>query len=408
VQHTSGAPRRPLPRRASAGWAIAALDGAVFVVSLVIWLRSDLALGLFDAATYILLPLVFGGVGAMLTARVPGNPIGPLFLVATTGMAVLVGTQSYVLLGLGPGAYPPGAAWAALLANLVWIPSQLVVLIGVPLVYPDGRLLSPRWRLVPIATVLVVLPVELQSVFSTAPLNDFTTLTSPLADAEAEAVFTSLAAISALLGVPLLALAGASLVVRYRRSDAIGRLQLRWLAAAVGLAVVAASIAFNAPAGWRDIGNSIALVALIAMPVAVGVAIVRYRLYEIDRLISRGISYAIVTLLLLATYGASVLLLSDPLGSLFSGNAIAVAISTLLVAALFQPLRSRVQRIVDRRFDRSRIDGDRTVAAFAARLRHEVDIDALRTDLASTVDRSVRPDAVGLWLRPARQGERHA
>ena len=132
---------------------------------------------------------------------------------------------------------------------------------------------------------------------------------------------------------------------------------------------------------------------------AIGIAIVRYRLYEIDRLISRGISYAIVSVLLVAAYAISVLVLQGPLGGLVGEDTITVAVSTLIVASLFQPIRRRVQRVVDRRFDRARVDGERTIDAFGERLRDEVDIDALVRDLGLTIDQAVRPARQGLWLR---------
>ena len=158
--------------------------------------------------------------------------------------------------------------------------------------------------------------------------------------------------------------------------------------------------------GFSDIGPLagggwlVVLVGLTLMPIAIGVAILRYRLYDLDRLVSRTISYGLLTGALLAAYAGLILVLQDPLAAVTGGNTVTVALSTLVVAALFQPIRSRLQRIVDRRFDRARYDAERTTAAFAKRLREQVDLAALSDELDSTVDKAVAPSLVGLWLRP--------
>ena len=389
-----------MTRRSVIAWGVAIGDLVICVTSLLIWAVGPLPLAPFDALTYLALPLAFGGVGAVLTSRVPGNPIGPLLLIATTGFTALIAVQSYVLLGLIAGQMLPGAAWAGVLGGLLWIPSLLVVLIGVPLVFPDGHFLSPRWRWVVIATVAVVIPVELQSLTSSEPTVDFARgLRSPLADADLHAALAFPVQVAGLLAIPILLAAFASLVVRYRRTDDIGRHQIRWLAAAVTVAVVVFPIAFSTTGVVNAITNSIGLVAIIAMPIAIGIAVARYRLYEIDRLISRGISYGVLTVLLVAAYATVVIVLTGPLGGLVGEGTLPIALSTLVVAALFQPIRWRVQRMVDRRFDRARVDGDRLSAAFSERLRDEMDIDTVVRDLTGVVQRSVRPVRLGLWLR---------
>ncbi len=138
---------------------------------------------------------------------------------------------------------------------------------------------------------------------------------------------------------------------------------------------------------------------LVAMPLAIAVAILRYRLYDLDRIISRTISYVLITGVLAVTYAAVILVLQGPLGAVTGGDTITVALSTLVVAALFQPLRRRAQKVVDRRFDRARFDAERTTVAFAERLRDEVDIAAVTDDLSSTIHEVVRPASLGLWLR---------
>jgi hypothetical protein len=381
-------------------WGVAIGDLILCVVSLLIWVASPLPLAPFDAISYIALPLAFGGVGAVLTARVPGNPIGPLLLVATTGFTALIAVQSYVGLGIIVGQMLPGAAWAGVLGGLLWIPSLLVVLIGIPLVFPDGHFLSPRWRWVVIATVVVIIPVELKGLASPEPVADFARgLRSPMANADLYDAVAVPVQVAGLLSVPILVAGFASLVIRYRRTDDIGRHQIRWLAAAVTVAVLVFPVAFSTTGIASTITNSIGLVAIMAMPIAIGIAVARYRFYEIDRLISRGISCGLLTLLLVAVYATAVIVLTGPLGGLFGEGTVPVALSTLIVAALFQPIRRRVQRIVDRRFDRARFDGDRLIAAFSERLRNEVDMDAVVSDLTGIVEASVRPVRLDMWLR---------
>jgi len=382
-------------------WGVAGIDLAVFIASLLAWAASGTPLPIFDALTYLVLPLAFGGTGAMLTGRVPGNPIGPMLLAATTGFALLVAGQSYLILGVTIGADLPGMALAAALAGIFWIPSLLIVLIGVPLVFPDGHLLSPRWRWVGVATAVAIIPAEIQTLVSPDAISGITQIPNPLANPDLLSLATSLAGLSAMVAIPIFVVTFASVVIRYRRSDAVGRQQIRWLAASVLVAVVAFSVSFNAPAEVQSIANTVGLIALTGIPVAIGVAVARYRLYEIDRLISRGITYLVLSLLLASAYVAVVLVLEGPLGSVFGGETLPVAISTLVVAALFQPVRGRLQRAMDRRFDRARVDAERTGAAFSERMRDEVDIEAVAADLTATVDGAIRPSGIGLWLRGA-------
>jgi hypothetical protein len=200
----------------------------------------------------------------------------------------------------------------------------------------------------------------------------------------------------------LVLVAGASLVVRFRRSEGIERAQLKWVALAGVLAGISliGYTAFAPIAPWLNpITYAIGGAAACLVPIAIGIAVLRYRLYEIDRLISRTIGWAIVTGLLGAAFVVLVLGLTSVLGRVTGGDTLAVASSTLVVAALFSPVRSRVQGAVDRRFDRSHYDGEQLVAAFGERLRDEVDLATITTEVLTTVDAAVRPSPVGLWLR---------
>ena len=206
---------------------------------------------------------------------------------------------------------------------------------------------------------------------------------------------------AALLGLIGLGLAGQ--VVRYRRGTEIERLQVRWLAAAVSVVLVGFIGLFLEqmirPTSGPLASAVIAYAGILAMPIAIGIAVLRYRLYELDRLISRTIGWALVTGILVAVFALLVVALQAALTPVTDESTLAVAASTLVAFALFQPLRRRVQRAVDRRFDRARYDGQRTTAVFADRVRNEVDLWTLRDALVGTAAGAVRPSGAGLWLR---------
>ena len=386
--------RRPLLRPAI-GLAVTAFAVLTSVASLLTWSTSIL-----DVVSYIAIPTAFGGIGAFLWTRVPGNPIGPMLLIATVGFASLIGSGTWVVANVTQPTTDPLAVFFGLVANLTFIPSLVLVIVGIPLIFPDGRFVSPRWRWVAITAIVVVVMAELRVLFGTDDLTEIPgLLRNPFYRPDFQPILATLEGLETLAAIPLFALAVWSLVLRYRRSDDIGRHQIRWLAAASAAAVVAFTISFMVPAAVKPVFEGLGILALNTIPLAIGVAIVRYRLYEIDRLISRGISYAIVSIVLVAAYAAVVLVLQGPIGGLFGTQTVTVAVSTLIVAALFQPVRRRVQRAVDRRFDRAHIDAERTTAAFSERLREQVDIDTVVADLATTARGAVSPTTIQLWLR---------
>ena len=317
----------------------------------------------------------------------------------TLGFATLIASWTWLLTSVELPTTDPFAILIGLLAEMLFIPSLVLVLVGVPLLFPDGRFLSPRWRWVAIAAASPS-PWRRSASCSRRPnwpeSPGFETRSSSRARWGSSGRSRQL---ETLVGVPLFFLAVWSLVLRYRRSDDVARHQIRWLAAASAVAVVAFGISFVVPEDVALLFQNFGIIALNAIPLAIGVAIVRYRLYDIDRLISRGISYGLVTIVLLATYVAVVLILQGPLGTMFGTQTVTVAISTLVIAGLFQPVRSRIHRAVDRRFDRARVDTERTAAAFSDRLREQVDIDAVVGDLAATASGAVRPAHIDVWLR---------
>jgi hypothetical protein len=215
--------------------------------------------------------------------------------------------------------------------------------------------------------------------------------------------FDTFANLSAILGFGGAAVA---LWVRFRRGDTIVREQVKWLLTAATVAAVTFPSSFILRAlqlnALADTISLLAFLSLLALPITIGIAILRYRLYDIDRVVSRTVAYALISAFLLATYAALILVLTGPMGAVLGRNTVVVAISTLVVAALFQPLRRRVQTAVDRRFDRARYDGQRMAEAFAGRVRDQVDIAAVSDDLDATVRAAVKPSTLLLWMRGPR------
>jgi hypothetical protein len=302
----------------------------------------------------------------------------------------------------------PGAIWFAWLSEWIWAPAVGSV-VGLALVYPSGTLLSPRWRPVALGAILLIAILSVGTALG--PWTDgLFPVQNPLAinGGVLPAPLSSLSFLGSLLGlitlaVPLLAVG--SLVVRYRRALGVERAQLKWFAAVAAVSVPAfllSTFLYTATGLAGSVGNvagGVAYFGLALLPVAIGIAVLRYRLYEIDRLISRTISYGVLTAIVAGLFVGFILVFQAVLAPVTQSNELAVAGSTLLAATLFQPIGRRVQRLVDRRFNRSRYNAERTVAAFAGRLRDEVDLDELRAEILATVSASVDPSSVSLWLR---------
>jgi hypothetical protein len=295
-----------------------------------------------------------------------------------------------------------GAIWFAWLSQWVWAPAIGAVLL-LALAYPTGRLLSAHWQPVALASMLLVAVLSFVSAFGSWPTGTF-----PAQNPLQIVGPTTPAVLGALLGLLAVLVAGlavASLVIRYRRAAGVERAQLKWFAAVVAISVPAFLVASGlagatgtaAIAG--NVAGLVASVGFVLLPVAIGIAILRYRLFEIDRLVSRTISWVILTVLVATLFVAFVLVFQAIVAPLTGSNEIAVAGSTLLVFGLFAPIRRRVQRLVDRRFNRTRYDAERTVAAFAGRLRDQVDLEQLRSEILATVSATVEPSSVSLWLR---------
>ena len=346
----------------------------------------------------VLIVLTFAGVGLVIARRQPGNPIGWMMVVFTL-VYVLGGAANYyavLFYRLGHRGLPLAAL--ALLLSAVQVPSFAMVPVVI-LLFPDGRVPGRRWRgAVRAYAGLVALVMALILAEAAVALAGHSVRLSPTGNLTSSSHLAQwLANPPAWLIVPVIGaivIIGLSFVghqlLSWRRAGGDRRQQLKWLAC--GGAVAAASLIVAAAVGVAGL-----LAGLAALPVGIGVGILRYRLYDIDRIISRTLAYALVTGMLAGVYAGLVLLATKVLSV---HTPVAVAVATLAAAALFNPLRRRVQNIVDRRFNRARYDADRIIAGFAARLKDAVDLDAVRADLASSVQQTLEPAHISVWIRP--------
>jgi hypothetical protein len=352
--------------------------------------------------------LAFATVGVVILARRPGNRIG--WLCWAIGFAITVsfwGSRQVWAVLADQGR---SSAWALLtqLGTVAWLGTLLGLLPFLVLLFPTGRLLSPRWR--PVAWALgLVLGLYLTARLLTPGPIDLGLHGNPDNPLGIESAEGLLQLVQRLAGVvvPVLVLAVlASVVVRFRRSRGEERQQLKWFTFVVaaelvllpGLGGVAERVA-------PEVGALVVFpVSISLIPIAIGIAVLRYRLYDIDRVIRRTLVYGLLTVLLGAVYLAGVFGLGQLVNPVTGESALAVAASTLAVAALFQPLRRRIQAVVDRRFNRRRYDAAKTIEAFSARLRDQLDLDTLSTELLAIVDQTTEPTRVSLWLRPSASG----
>jgi hypothetical protein len=342
-------------------------------------------------------------VGMVVTRRQRGNPLGWLFLVI--GVCLFLSTigADYAALAYGPGHHLPFGP-VALVLDEIWGPSLVLFTVAI-LLFPDGRLPSRFWRValrvygVWFAALLVATGAAIAGALAAHPIR--VDSNGGLAAVDQPAGW-----FNAVQGPLILILLGLSLAfiarqaLSWRHANGERRQQLKWLASGAAVSIICLFVAAssNSPGnGPTLLGvlSTLAWMGVAALPVSIGVAILKYRLYEIDRIISRTLAYAIVTGLLVGVYAGLVLLVTQVLR--FQGP-VPVAASTLAAAALFSPLRRRVQHLVDRRFNRARYNADQTVAAFAARLKGAVDLDAVRDDLAGVASHALEPAHVSVWI----------
>ena len=381
--------------------ATATLLGAAAVILTALGvILADLVHQLTFLNTWAGIPVFLGyaGVGVVIARRQSGNPvawtlIGFVLLTMISNDAGYYAVYSY---RLGHPGLPLAATAAALVP--LFLPG-IALFPVVILLFPDGRLASPRWRWVlwayaglvawaTVATLAQTIAVLAGHHVRLDSTGDVITRGHPASDAIQGAILAAVLAI-------WLSFA-AHQVLRWRRASGERRQQLKWLACG-GMVTLVTFIGATA-AGFTTVAGQVLSLGLVALPVSIAVGILKYRLYEIDRIISRTLAYALVTGLLIGVYAGLVLLATQVLSL---SSPVAVAASTLAAAALFAPLRRRVQRAVDRRFNRARYDADRMVAEFAARLKDAVELDSVQADLASVVQRALEPAHTSVWVSRA-------
>jgi hypothetical protein len=286
-------------------------------------------------------------------------------------------------------------------SNWIMIPVLIGMVIFVPLLFPTGHVPSPRWRPLGIFAVIGTTVTSIGSALVAGPMDSIP-VDNPVGVRLPEPLLGILGAIDTLSGVLLFTLTAASVVYRYRHGTALERLQLRWFAfpAVVGIVLLGlSSIGDIGPFG--DVAWAGMLICLAVLPIAIGVAILRHRLFDIDLVIKRTISYAILSVVLVGIEVIGILVIQQVLTTVVEQETqtFAIALSTLAVAALFQPARRRIQRWVDRRFDRSRYDAAQVVGGFSSRLRDTVNLEAVRDELTATATTALRPSSASIWLR---------
>jgi hypothetical protein len=382
--------------------ALAALAAAILVGSLVLYAltRQNLA---ENGAQEIIIFAAFMTVGLVIAWHRPGNPIGWIILAGIDFQGLAIASSVYVTLSRRPGYHLPAGP-------LVWLDSAWFVGIGaIPLVillFPEGRPPTRRWRWVLWSYVALVgcylactyaaVIIALSEHQTRIDVNGVPAFIDHPAGwyAAATKVFT------VLLPVYWLSFVVAQ-AASWRRSRGVRRQQLKWLMTGAGILAVSQAVVQtiesnpNLSVAAQGIVNTVSAISLAALPVGLAVGIMRYRLYDIDRIISRTLAYAVVTGLLVGMYAGLVLLATHVLSV---KSPVAVAVATLAAVALFNPLRHRVQGIVDRRFNRARYDANQMAAAFAARLKDGVDLASVRDDLASTVNQALEPAHVSVWI----------
>ncbi|MDQ3378239.1 MAG: hypothetical protein M3533_15275 [Actinomycetota bacterium] len=389
-------------------WALCALALVLTALSLLLFVLNRLHPNTHVYAPWLdntLVAISFAPIGALVASRRPANPVG--WLLALFGLVISVshfGAQ-YALYALLTRPEPLLGGQAA-----AWVVSWLLSVINgltvfYVLLFPTGRLPSRRWRLLAwLTAAFVVIGVVSSAVSPGALMGVLGPIRNPLGVEGVTGIYEA----TLFVGAPSLTVAAAlSLFVRLRRATGVERQQIKWFAYAAAASVGATILAYvlpgtlNTPPWFEHAAFALNIGTIPAVPVAVGIAILRYRLYDIDLLINRTLVYGPLTLFLAAVYAGGVVGLQSVMRTLTGQEStLAIVASTLAIAALFNPLRRRVQALVDRRFYRRKYDAAKTLEAFSARLREETDLDALGQGLVGVVRGTVQPEHASLWMRP--------
>ena len=401
-----------MSRRTTAwlAWSMCAVSLASTALALLLldWNLSYPNPHIFDLWVQgIVIPVTCSTVGVIIASRRPHHPIGWLFCAVglLAGVNHFCGEYALYALLNRPGSLPGGRA-AAWVASWTWMPAN-ALLVFVALLFPDGHLPSRRW--LPFAWLNVVVAVvgTIAVAFLAGPIPALDPIENPLGLKGTRNLLGPLATVSGALERGILGIiAVGSLFLRLRRARGEERQQIKWLAYAASVVVIGAILTYVVPeatgARWvGQVGLGLLAVGFVGVPSAIGIAILKYRLYEIDLLINRTLVYGSLTAMLALMYVGTIVLLQGLVRTLTEQESqLPIVASTLTVAALLNPLRRRMQGFIDRRFYRRKYDARKTLEAFSAKLRDETDLDALSDDLVGVVRETMQPAHVSLWLRP--------
>jgi hypothetical protein len=396
---------------AVAGWTLAVAGGIGGLVARIVMpapiLPTTFGVGETNLVAISALGITWATVGAVLVFRRPDNPVGRIMVVVGLGLAMSVLTVAVAFAALAQGT-DAGRQISSIAGAVTALLTPILVLVFyLPFIFPTGRGHTPRWHTIGRAVLWIAMIVATLLVVHPGDIHLLPGIPNPIGfGPDLRPVFGD-AVVGAVDGLAILSLCPvviAAVASRYRSGSSIERQQLKWFVVASALTVVAGVALFaTATIAPGDIGE-IPLIwfalAATTVPIAIGIAILRYRLYDIDRIISRTIGYALVSVIIAAVFVGGVLIGQRGLaGIVRDDSTIAVAASTLVAFTLFQPIRRRVQTTVDRRFNRARVDAEGMTEAFATRLRDQLDLATLTYELRRTAAASVEPVDAGIWLR---------
>ena len=385
-------------------WSLVVLSVVLLVggLSFALMTRSSVPDPYDGLVTLPVLALAFSVVGAIIASRQPRNAIGWLFcsVGVTIGFTSFAGdyAEFWLASGFRMGAFGETAAWFSSWSwtLLVYLPTSFLLLL-----FPDGRLPSPRWRPVAWCAALSLIGFLAGYTLEPGPLEEFPKIVNPYG---VNSPILDVVGIAGAILAPASMVASAiSLIVRTRRAGRAERQQIKWLAYGGALVVGAVFLGGVISVWIGEVGIVLISIGLLGVPIFTGVAIARYRLYDIDILINRTLVYGALTVMLALVYFGGVAA-SEAIFRALTGQEeqpqLAIVVSTLVIAALFNPLRRRIQAFIDRRFYRRKYDAAKTLEAFSAKLRDETDLEALNNELVGVVRETMQPAHVSLWLRP--------
>jgi hypothetical protein len=396
-----------MKRRTAAwlAWSMCALTIALvtFVVVFSVFYRDNLR-----DLVFLLAVVSNALVGAVLASNRPRNPVGWFFVFSAASFAVSEATFRYAVYGLviDPGSLPlaRAMAWPA---TWLWVPGVLLVLVFLPLYFPNGRLLSLRWRPVMWLAIFVSGATVVNWAFLPGKVSDASDITNPLGLAALRPAIGELEVVMAVVFLGFILSSVVSLVVRFRRSQGQERQQMKWLtyaaATVVGMVLLTTLLEAANLVFFSEMAALATDLLIAGIPIGVGIAVLKYRLYDIDRIINRTLVYGSLTAMLALFYFGGVTATQALLRTLTDQEKLpqlAIVVSTLLIAALFTPFRHRIQSFIDRRFYRRKYDARKTLEAFSIKLRDETDLEALNNDLVGVVRETMQPAHVSVWLRP--------